>query len=467
MAQICRQVSISMSSVLSPGASLEIRAEIPAKLLPLLEGYVGGKRDYSIKRRRYYVAYGGRDSAKSWTFARALIVLGMYDPLRMLCAREIQRTIADSVHRVLCDQISALNAGDYYEVQDSTIIGRGGSEFLFAGLRGIDAAKIKSFEGVDIAWVEEAQAVTKKSWEILIPTIRAPESEIWATFNPDIDTDDTYQRFVVNPPDDAWVQKVNWEDNPWFSEVLDGHRLQMERTDPAEYRHVYGGQPRTVVAGAIYANEVTAMIEGRRVRPVPYDPQLPVHTVWDLGWNDAMTIIMVQKPVASALNVIGYIEDSFRTYAGYVAQMDKLRYVWGTDWLPHDGANKDPKAGKSAQQVLQGLGRKVKIIPRGDIETGIKAARMMFPRVYIDDSALECETGYLGAKRLIDCLKHYRRSVPESTGEPAGPVHDEYSHGADAWRGLAMIVDQIRNDGDRPRVRSQVAYVPHDTVVGL
>lgn len=456
-----------MSSASNPAADRHIRAEVPAKLLPLLEGYTNGKRDPAVKRHRYYVAYGGRDSAKSWTFARALILLALYDPLRVLCCREIQRTIADSVHRVLADQIALLNAGDYYVVQDATITGRNSAEFLFAGLRGIDAAKIKSFEGCDLAWAEEAHAIVKKSWEVLIPTIRAPESEIWATFNPDLDTDDTYQRFVVHPPADAWVQRVNWQDNPWFSEVLDSHRREMERTDPVEYRHVYGGVPRTVVAGAIYANEVTAMIEARRFRPVPYDPQLPVHTIWDLGWNDAMSIVLVQKPVASALNVIGYIEDSFRTYADYVAQMDKLKYVWGTDWLPHDGENKDPKDGKSAKQVLERLGRKVKIIPRGNVEQGIKAARMMFPRVYVDDSRLDCDTGYLGAARLVDCLKRYRRAVPESTGEPGNPVHDEYSHGADAWRGLAMIVDQIRNDSDKPRARQQVPYVPHDSAVGL
>ena len=457
-----------MSSASSPAPSgrLNIRAEVPVKFLPLLEGYVGGQRDLAVKRRRYYVAYGGRDSAKSWTFARGLVLLAMYDPLRVLCCREIQRTIADSVHRVLSDQIALLNAGDYYTVQDATITGRNSAEFLFAGLRGIDATKIKSFEACDIAGAEEAQAIVHKSWETLIPTIRAPQSEIWATFNPDLDTDDTYERFLVHPPADAWVQKVTWEDNPWFSAVLDNHRREMERDDPEEYRHVYGGLPRTTVVGAIYGNEVRAMIEGHRYRPIPYDPRLPVHTIWDLGWNDAMTIILAQKPAPSAINVIGYIEDSFRTYAEYVAQLNGLKYVWGTDWLPHDGGSKDPKAGKSAKQILEGLGRRVRLIPRGDVETGIKAVRMMFPRVYVDDSRLECETGYLGAARLMDCLKRYRRAVPESTGEPGHPVHDEYSHGADAWRGLAVIVDQISNDNEAPLPRQRPPR-PHVRGLGM
>lgn len=447
---------------------LRVDVSLPSKLMPLLEGYEKGKRDSSIKRRRYYVAYGGRDSAKSWSFARALIILCMYDPLVVVCVREIQRTIADSVHRLLKSQIEGMGLGAYFDVRESVIRCKAsGAEIIFAGLRDLDATKIKSLEGADIAWVEEAHSVSKASWNTLIPTIRAPESEIWASFNPDMDTDPVYEMFVTRQQDDAWVQRVNWNDNPWWSAVLESHRKQMEREDPEEYRHVYGGEPRTVVAGAIYAREITAMIEGRRVRPMPYDPSLPVHTVWDLGWNDAMTIIMVQK-VPSALMVIDYIEDSFRTYAEYVAELSERRWVWGKDWLPHDGEAKDPKSGKSAKQVLEALGRRVQIIPRLDVESGIKAARMLFPRVYMDETRRELkigETGHRGVARLLDCLKRYRRSIPSTTGEPAGPVHDEYSHGADAWRGLAMIVDQIKND-DRPMVRVQ-PWEPADAGAGM
>src|SRR4029077_14495638 len=136
--------------------------------------------------------------------------------------------------------------------------------------------KIKSYEGVDIAWVEEGQAVTKRSWDILIPTIRTERSEIWVTFNPELDTDDTFQRFVASPPENAWVQKVTYRDNPWFPAVLEQERLDLKRRDPDEYAYVWGGKPRTIVAGAIYAREVVDMIEEGRFRPVPYDPKLRV-----------------------------------------------------------------------------------------------------------------------------------------------------------------------------------------------
>lgn len=194
------------------------------------------------------------------------------------------------------------------------------------------------------------------------------------------------------------------------------------------------------------------MIAEGRAGGVPYDPRLPVHTVWDLGWNDAMTVLMVQKPTPSIVNVINYLEDNQHTYAEYVADLGKLNYVWGTDWLPHDGAHRDPKSGQSALQVLQALGRKrVRLIGQDDIEAGIKLARMMFPRVYMDTTDRDRDTGYMGGARLQECLKRYRRNVPRGTGEPAQPVHDQYSHGADCFRYLAMIVDQIRNDADIKR----------------
>lgn len=390
---------------------------------------------------RYKVMYGGRGSAKSWTVARVLLVLATIDPLRVLCGREVMRTIGDSVHRLLSDQIKALGLDDWYTVTDNSIVGKNGAEFLFAGLRAMDAAKIKSFEGVDVCWVEEGQAVRKKSWDILGPTIRAERSEIWVTFNPDLDSDDTYRRFVVNPPAGSWVKKVSWADNKWFPEVLEIERLHLKKSDPDEYGNVWEGECRTVVSGAIYGREVLQMIEDRRIRPVPYDPMLPVHTVWDLGWNDQTSIILCQR-LHSELRVIEYIEESFVTVAEWVAELQKRRYVWGTDWLPHDGANTSRQSGVSDETVLKRLNRRVKVIKRGDLEAGIRAARMMFPRVYIDEAK--------GA-RLVECLKKYRRAIPTTTNEPGSPVHDEYSHGADAWRGLAAIVDQIRNDCDGPK----------------
>ena len=219
-----------------------------------------------------------------------------------------------------------------------------------------------------------------------------------------------------------------------------------------EYANIWDGRPRTVIAGAVYGSEVIEMITEHRYRPIPYDPRLPVHLVWDLGWNDRMVVIMVQKPHPSALNIINYIEESHITYAELLAVMDQLGYAWGTDWMPHDAEQHDPKSGTNARKLLQAHGRRVKIIPRSDPEARIRAARMLWPRIYVDNSKHDTPPDrpdrLLGAAHLVDRLKRYKRDVPAKTGEPAGPLHDISSHGADAYGGLAEIVDQIRNEGD-------------------
>ena len=403
---------------------VEIRATFPAKLRPLFEP------------RRYKVMYGGRGGAKSWGVARALLLMAANEPLRILCAREIQKSMKDSVHRLLKDQIVALNLTDEFEVLDTEIRGANGSVFLFSGLQSHTVDSIKSFEGVDRVWIEEGHGVSRKSWDTLIPTIRKPGSEIWVTLNPDMDTDDTYQRFIAAPSSDTWLCEINWRDNPWFPEVLNQERLKAERTLPREdYEHIWEGKPRRVAEGAIYRHEIEALFSDQRLRDVPYDPALPVHTVWDLGWNDAMTIIMVQRGPMD-VRIIDYIEDSNRTLDWYVGQLEKRPYRWGTDFIPHDGRTRNFQTGKSTEELLTDMKRKVQVLPVSGIEEGIKAARMVFPRCYFDQHK---------AARLVECLKRYRRDINQRTNEAVGPLHDEYSHGADAFRYLGQAVDLMSN----------------------
>lgn len=401
---------------------MEINAEFPAKLSFLDEPY------------RYKVAYGGRGSGKSWGFARALLALAIKYKLRILCAREVQKSIKQSVHQLLSDQIQSMGFGEYYEIIENEIRCVNGSQINFTGLANNTVESIKSFEGVDICWVEEAQTVSKKSWDILIPTIRKPDSEIWVTFNPDLDSDDTYKRFVINTPDNAKVVKVNWSDNPWFPNVLNAERLHSKATSD-DYENIWEGECKTAVDGAIYANEIRDAQENKRITTVPYDPDLKAHVVMDLGWNDSMSVIIVQKGV-SDLRIIGYIEDDHRTLDSYSAQLKDLQYNWGQMYLPHDGQTKDFKHGISAEDIMRKQGWDVRIVPKLDVESGIKLARMNFHRCYFDKST----------ERLIECLKHYRRAISASTNEPGAPLHDEYSHGADAFRYLAVSADKMSNE---------------------
>ena len=389
------------------------------------------------KQARYKGAKGGRGSAKSWSFARALLVLASAKKLRILCTREVQKSIKQSVHKLLKDQIEAMGLTSFYRVLENEIRGSNGSEFSFSGLSDQTVDSIKSFEGCDIVWVEEAQSVSKRSWSVLIPTIRKDGSEIWISFNPELETDETYDRFITNQPADAIIVEMNYTDNPWFPEVLEKERLHAKATLPkTEYENIWEGKCMPAVQGAIYYDEIAAAEADGRLCNVPHDPKLKVQVVFDLGWNDAMSISLVQKN-GSSLGVIENIEDSHKTLAHYSALLKEKKYNWGKVYLPHDGRHKDYRTGKSAEDIMKALGWDVEITPNLSIEEGIRLTRMTFPRLYMDKTK---------AARLIQCAKRYRRSINQQTNEPGAPLHDEWSHGADNLRYIAVNAESMTNE---------------------
>jgi phage terminase large subunit len=390
--------------------------------------------------QRYKVMWGGRGSAKSWTTAAALVHKATMNPLRILCARETQKSIQESVHRLIKDTIDRLGVSHLFEVQEARILGVNGSDFAFAGIKQQSIANLKSFEGVDICWVEEAQVVTKRSWDVLIPTIRKPGSEIWITFNPELDTDETYTRFVLDPPDNAWVQRINWNDNPWFNKEMDDERQLMARRDPIGYRTVWEGECRPAVEGAIYARELDALLRDSRFSVVKYDPLLKTHTVWDLGWNDQTVILVVQR-AASELRIIGALIRRFSTYEQDIQALkdwasERPGLQWGTDWLPHDAkAQTKTAGGRTGEQIVKALGRTVEIVPNLTVEEGIKQVRTAFPRLWIDKSCQD----------WLNAIKRYHRQVSTDGSKTGLPVHDDASHGADALRYLAIVAEKLNN----------------------
>jgi phage terminase large subunit len=389
---------------------------------------------------RYKFIKGGRGSGKSWGVARALLILGSMEEHRVLCTREVQKSIKQSVHQLLTDQIEALGLLSFYEVLENEIRGKNGTKFLFAGLSDLTADSIKSFEGCTRVWNEEGQTTTARSWGILTPTIREAGSEIWTTYNPELESDETHQRAVVTPFPGTVVIDMNYTENPWFPPILEQERLHAKATmTPAEYAHVWEGKCRPAVEGAIYADQMAKA--DSRIAGVPHDPLLKTHAVWDLGFNDSMAIILVQK-VSSEVRIVGYVEGNQRTLADYSAELRALRLDgepvnWGQAYLPHDGFAKRHQSGKSDAQVLESLKWEVRKVQNTDVEDGIRRAREVFHRVYFNKTR---------TVRLIECLKRYRRHVSQATGEPGKPVHDEFSHGADAFRYMALCVDEMTND---------------------
>lgn len=366
--------------------------------------------------------------------ARAALARGRAKKERILCVREVQKSIADSVHQLLRDQIIALGMEDFYTVKRDYIEGANGTLFAFRGLSNETALSLKSFERPTICWVEEGQAITKRSWGILEPTIRAEGSEIWVAFNPELDTDFIYKEFVLGNPPQAVVTKIGWEDNPWRSVVLDARREQMRRDDPDEYAHVYGGDCRPAVEGAIYYREVSALKASGRLCNAPYDPMLKVHVVCDLGFNDYMSLLLVQR-VASEVRVIRYIEDRMRFIPSYSQELKDLGLNYGKLYLPHDGRAKHI-TGTSAEEQFRALGWDVEIVPNVDVEQGLRKAREIFARVYVDKTH---------ASELVNRLGRYRRRV-NADGQASTPVHDDESHGADGFRYMALVADQMQNE---------------------
>jgi phage terminase large subunit len=397
------------------------RAEFPVKL----EGL--------FKKSRYKVAYGGRGGAKSWGIARALLILGAKSPLRILCAREFMTSMRDSVHKLLCDQIESLGLLAFYDITQASIKGKNGTEFSFVGLKN-NIANVKSYEGVDICWVEEAQTVSRLSWNVLIPTIRKEGSEIWVSFNPELETDETYQRFVVNPPDDSIQIKINWYDNPWFPDTLKLEKDALKARDEEAYNQVWEGLCRQTVDGAIFAREMQQAEKDGRICRVPYDATKPVHAVFDLGWSDSTAIWFLQF-VGMETRLIRYIEDSQKTISYYLATMQTYGYVYDKIWLPHDAENKTlAAAGRSIDDIVRAAGYKTQIMPRVPILDSINAARTIFPNCYFDRE--HTADG-------LACLRHYRYEVDPETGQfSRNPLHDHYSHGADAFRYIALMIKE-------------------------
>jgi len=398
------------------------------------------KLAFLFEPHRYKVAYGGRGSGKSWSFARSLLIQGAQKPMRILCTREIQKSIADSVHKLLADQIASLKLGAFYEVQQAYIKGKNGTEFSFAGLQQHTVDSIKSYEGVDIVWIEEAHAVVKKSWDVLLPTIRKPGSEIWVTYNPQLESDETHERFVTKPPPDCVSVLMNYNDNPWFPAVLEQERLHAQATmKPEQYAHIWEGKCMPAVEGAIYFEQMSQAES--RIANVPHDGLLKTHIIFDLGWNDAMTIILAQK-MAGEIRIVHYIEGHQRTLAEYSSELKELKLDdqpmnWGNVYLPHDGYHKRHQSGKSDAEVMGQLGWTVMPVPNMHVEQGINRVREVFPRTYFNRDR---------TARLVECLKRYRRQINQQTNEPGAPLHDEYSHGADVMRYLALVADQLSND---------------------
>lgn len=430
------------------GTIFEIDA--PDALIPLLQP------------ARYKAAHGGRGGAKSHFFAEQIILRCFSKKTRVACIREVQATIKDSVRQLLIDKIEKLGLGDYFECLETEIRGiKGaaiGSLVVFKGMQSYNAHNIKSLEDFDIAWVEEAQTLSETSLRLLRPTIRKEGSEIWFSWNPRYESDAVDKFFRGEaPPKNAIIIPVNWYDNPWFPPILVEEKDQDYLNDPEMAEHVWGGGYERITEGAYFAKHIAAAEREKRVGFFPYDPALgPVYTGWDLGVDDYTAIWFYQIHYIGdmpRIRIIDYYEASGLGADDILAEalpeytrdlQDKVAalieigrdvsFKYQRHFLPHDVGMREWGAGaKTRIQTLAELGVPIATMHRGvaqNPQERINATRRVLPLCEFNQS----KRVMLGLSRL----RRYSRKKNEALGTYLGPLHDENSHGSDAFGEFAI-----------------------------
>lgn len=390
--------------------------------------------------------WGGRGSAKSESVARYLLLMGAQEKQNILCCREFQTSIKQSVHSLLA-ALAEREFPGFYTILETEIRGRNGTRFFFAGLK-TNVANIKSMHDIKRAWCEEAQVLSEASINVLLPTIRAEGSEIIFTMNPILPTDPAYRRFILHPPKDSMVIRVNYDGNPFFPDVLEKERLDMLERDPIGYRNVWLGEPRQAVEGAIYAAELQRAQDEGRIGEFPVDLSKPVNLYCDIGEANYFSIWCEQK---EGLNryLVDFIQNHLQKVPYYIQEIQKRQFIIGTIVLPHDAEQNRANAEFTTKVMFQRAfpNSKVVVNPNfpGAVAVGIEAVRNIFPFLYFNKG--KCTDGLFS-------LSHYHYKVDPDTGKSYGREPDhEHSDAPDGLRTLAMAfrVKDKKAAGERPK----------------
>lgn len=390
---------------------------------------------------RYKGAWGGRASGKSHFFAS----LGVEECLavrgtRMVCIREVQKTLKESSKRLIEDKLIEHDLGeaDGFRVYNEVIKTPGDGLISFTGMQDHTAESIKSLEGVRIAWVEEAQSLSSRSLSLLRPTIRLENSELWFGWNPRRKTDavDVMLRGVEKPTG-ATVVRANWSDNPWFPAVLEKERQDCLRATPDQYAHIWDGDYATVLEGAYFAADIAKAREEGRIGRVTADPLMTLRAFVDIGGTGARAdsfVIWIVQFVGREVRVLDYYEAVGQPLSAHLAWMRSRDYTPSNVqfWLPHDGSSNDKVFDVSYESALRSAGFKVTVVPnqgKGAAKQRIEAARRLFPSIWFNQATTQPG---------IDALGWYHEKKDEDRNIGLGPEHDWSSHGADAF-GLMCV----------------------------
>ncbi|HKR17647.1 PBSX family phage terminase large subunit [Rhizorhapis sp.] len=392
-----------------------------------------------LQPSRYKAAHGGRGSGKSWFFAGLLIEEHLANRgMRSVCIREVQKSLKESAKRLLESKIEEFGLGekDGFKVLADRIETPGNGVIIFQGMQDHTAESIKSLEGFNRAWVEEAQTLSSRSLQLLRPTIRAPGSELWFSWNPRMRTDPVDAMFRGgDPPTNSLVVQANYSDNPWLPAELEQERLDCLRVNPDQYGHIWDGEYVTVAEGAYFAKSLALARSESRIGFVPADPLMRLRTFWDIGGTGAKAdacAIWVAQFIGQQIKLVDYYEAQGQPLSAHVAWMRAQGYDGCEVVLPHDGAAHDKVYQVSYESALREAAFPVTVVPNqgaGAANIRIEAVRRLFPRMWFDET--RCAGG-------LQALGWYHEKKDEVRGIGLGPEHDWSSHCADAFGLMAV-----------------------------
>ena len=393
---------------------------------------------------RYKGVHGGRGSGKSHFFAELLVDICVSRPgTRVVCIREIQKSLKESAKRLLEDKIEKMGVSHMFTIQNEQIITPGGGLIIFVGMRDHTKESVKSLEGFNIAWVEEAQTLSKGSLDMLRPTIRAEDSELWFSWNPRRKNDpiDAFLR-GAEPIEGSIVVEANYDANIWFPDVLEAERLTCKVNDPDMYEHIWEGAYITVMPGAYYTSHLNAVRKENRIGHVAADPLITIRAFWDIGGTGAKAdarSIWIAQFVGDEVRVLDYRETQGQPLAADVDWIRESGYKTAQMVLPHDGGTNDRVYAVSYESALRDAGFDVEVIPnqgKGAAMKRIEATRRMFPKCQFSK---RCEEAGLTA------LGFYHERQDEAREVGLGPEHDWSSHAADAFGLMAVAHERLKD----------------------
>lgn len=398
-----------------------------------------------LDNARYKGAYGGRSSGKSHFFAELMVeehyaTLGM----RSVCVREVQKDLKDSAKLLIEDKIQQLGVGSAFEIQKDLIATPGGGQIIFRGMNDYNAESIKSLEGFDRAWIEEAQTLSERSLMLLRPTLRKDGSQIWASWNPRR-KQDAIDRFLrQNPPADAIVVEANWSDNKFFPAALEAERQHDLKHYPDQYDHIWEGAYVSIFTGAYYASQLTEARAKGQFGHVAADPLMTYRAVWDIGGTgskaDAAAIWVCQF-VGPQVRVLNYYEAVGQPLSTHVEWLRDNGYAKALCILPHDGVKHDAVYDVTYESALKKAGFEVSVIPnqgKGAALKRVEAGRRLFPNIWFNEETTRGGVEALGA---------YHERKDEVRGIGLGPEHDWSSHAADAFGLMCIAHEQPSETG--------------------